>query len=221
MSLTSPSETEGAAASTGVERRRRLVHRLYRAVLPHFRRQRMRLLERALSLHQRSWVLDVGGTPYNWQHARVGPRVTILNLDGGDVIGDGRRLPFRDRSFDVVFSNSTIEHVGDERDQSTFATEITRVGDRYFVQTPNRWFPIEPHLLTPLVHFLPMAARTRVARNFTLRGWLERPSPEDAAARVASVRLLGPRDMRRLFPDAHLHKERWLGVCKSLVAIRR
>jgi 2-polyprenyl-3-methyl-5-hydroxy-6-metoxy-1,4-benzoquinol methylase len=65
------------------------------------------------------------------------------------------RSPSAARSFDIVFSNSVIEHVGDAESQQQFAHEIARVGRAYWVQTPNRRFPVEPHLLTPFLHFLP------------------------------------------------------------------
>ena len=65
------------------------------------------------------------------------------------------KLPFGDGSFDFVFSNSAIEHLRTPERQRRFAVEVARVGKRYCVQTPNRWFPLESHLLTPWVHYLP------------------------------------------------------------------
>lgn len=62
---------------------------------------------------------------------------------------------FEDRSFDIVFSNAVIEHVGRKERQLKFANEIRRVGKRYFVATPNYFFPIEQHYKIPLMHFLP------------------------------------------------------------------
>jgi ubiquinone/menaquinone biosynthesis C-methylase UbiE len=129
-------------------------------------------------------------------------------------------LPFRDRSFDIVFSNSVIEHVGSPADQEAFAKEIARVGRSYFVQTPNRSFLIEPHYLTPLFQFLPQAIQRRAARNVTVWGLLTRPSQEEVDARVRQLRLLAPDGMRRLFPDGRLHRERVLGLSKSLVVVR-
>jgi len=125
---------------------------------------------------------------------------------------DGTHLPFADREFPVVFSNSVIEHVP-PRLQAAFAAEIRRVSDRYFVQTPNRWFPIEPHYQFPFFQFLPRRARQSLNRRFTL-GWLPRGQWEE-------ITLLSARDLRRLFPDAEIHRERLLGVTKSLMAVRR
>jgi hypothetical protein len=92
--------------------------------------------------------------------------------------GDGRQLPFRDAAFDVVFSNSVIEHVGDAASQERFAREVARVGRSYWVQTPNRWFPVEQHLLTPLVHWLPRRWQRAILRRGTVWEALTRPTPD-------------------------------------------
>jgi 2-polyprenyl-3-methyl-5-hydroxy-6-metoxy-1,4-benzoquinol methylase len=128
------------------------------------------------------------------------------------VKGDGTRMEYADGEFPVVYSNSVIEHVPKELQQA-FADEVRRVGRRYFVQTPNRWFPIEPHYQTPLFHFLPVRLRRWLNRHFTL-GWREKGYWED-------VNLLSARDLRRLFPDAEIHRERLFGLTKSLMAVRR
>src|ERR1035441_4234454 len=94
------------------------------------------------------------------------------------VVADGCLLPFPNRSVDISFSNSVIEHVGDHDRQRAFAREMARVGKCYFVQTPNRWFFIEPHLETPLIHFLPLSWQRKLLRNFTLWGLINRPSLE-------------------------------------------
>jgi hypothetical protein len=129
-----------------------------------FRRRRMQRFVREFSIGRETRVLDVGGTPDDWQMVPVPPRLVLLNMPRARadlagaahwVAGDGCSLPFRDRSFDVVFSNSVIEHVGDAACQQRFANEVARVGHAYWVQTPNRWFPVEQHLLTPFLHWLP------------------------------------------------------------------
>jgi SAM-dependent methyltransferase len=178
-------------------------------------------------------ILDVGGTPANWALLGVRPRVTILNLPRAIeedresltwIFADGCRLPFRDQSFDVVFSNSVIEHLGDGEKHQQYAREIARVGVRYFVQTPNRWFPVEPHLLTPLIHFLPRAWQRRWIERFTVWEWLARPRADQRAFYLEhylrDIQLLDGRAMRRLFPDARLIRERFFGMTKSLIAMR-
>jgi SAM-dependent methyltransferase len=126
--------------------------------------------------------------------------------------GDATQLPYRDDEFPVAFSNSVIEHVPKQL-QPAFAAEIRRVAERYFVQTPNRYFPIEPHYQLPFFQFLPRRAQRALNRRFTL-GWRTKGHWEE-------VSLLTERDMRRLFPDAEIHRERLFGLTKSLIAVRK
>jgi hypothetical protein len=120
-------------------------------------------------------------------------------------------LPFADGEFDIAFSNSVIEHVPADR-QRAFAAEVQRVAKRYFIQTPNRYFPIEPHYQVPFFQFLPERARRALNRRFTL-GWQGKGHWEE-------ITLLSAKDMKRLFPDAKIKRERLLGLTKSLMAVR-
>jgi SAM-dependent methyltransferase len=166
-------------------------------------------------------LLDVGGVPGD-TFSRLWTGATIwVNLDrralagaraGRAVVADGRRLPFRDGAFDVVFSNSLIEHVGDRQEQWRLAEEVRRVGKRYFVQTPNRAFPIEPHYLLPFFQFLPERLQ-RVVHFLLPIGWVPR-------GRYERVWMLTPPELQQLFPDAHIVRERLLGLPKSCCAIR-
>lgn len=193
----------------------------------------MQRFARELAITAETRVLDVGGTPETWDLLSVRPRVTLLNtprtkgeLAGAAawVAGDGRALPFRDGAFDVVFSNSVIEHVGDLTSQQRFAREIIRVGRAWWVQTPNRWFPVEQHLLTPLVHWLPKPWQRALVPRFTVWSALVRPSPDRRAFYLAhyldDVRLLSAGEFAALFPGARMIRERVCGWTKSLVAMR-
>jgi len=133
------------------------------------------------------------------------PNVTVQQADG-------TKLPFADGEFPVVFSNSVIEHVPREL-QPAFAAEIRRVGRHYFVQTPNRYFPIEPHYQLPLFQFFPERLQRALNRRLSL-GWREKGYWEE-------VNLLSAREMRRLFPDGELRREKVLGLTKSLMVVRR
>lgn len=179
-------------------------------------------------------VLDVGGTVRFWRtHTPDIPKrleLTLLNLYAKDVSelegaralsGDARRMSqFQDRSFDVCFSNSVIEHVGSLADQRAMASEVRRVATSYFVQTPNRYFPIEPHFLFPCWQFLPVAVRASMHRRFRL-GWMPpQPDPRLARAEVEQIRLLDLGEYRGLFPDSEIHRERFGPFTKSLIAIR-
>lgn len=123
------------------------------------------------------------------------------------VQADATKLPFADGAFDIAYCNSVIEHVVDPDSRRRLAGELHRVARRYFVQTPNRWFPVEPHSLLPLVHFLPRALGRRLWRL----GVSGDPFDE--------TRLLGAGELQRLFPEARIVRERLGPLTKSLVAV--
>jgi hypothetical protein len=206
--------------------------RLLHAIFRHFRSSRMRLFERTLGLTANARVLDVGGSPLIWEFASVRPRLTFLNLPSALapppwpahlIAADGRSLPFRDQSFDVVFSNSVIEHVGSFEDQRTFASEIARVGRRYWVQTPNRHFPVELHMMLPFVHLFPKRIQRAVVSRFTVWQLLVRPTEAERNHVVQhflhELNLLDRSAMARLFPHARIIAEPVLGMEKSLIAV--
>jgi hypothetical protein len=188
----------------------------------------------ALEITPETRVLDIGGTPECWDLLPLRPRLTLLNTPRAKnelagamewVAGDGRALPFRDGAFDVVFSNSVIEHVGDRESQRRFADEVARVGRSYWVQTPNRWFPVEQHLFTPLVHWLPRGWQRTLVPRLNVWQFLVKPTEDRRRFYIEhylrDVRLLSGAELRRLFPGARLIRERLLGCTKSLVAVRR
>jgi hypothetical protein len=178
-------------------------------------------------------ILDVGGSQGVWETigfvGRSDVQITLINIDPmqtsgsniRNVVGDARTMPqFRDHEFDLVFSNSVIEHVGGPDDMKRLADEIRRVGRRYFIQTPNRYFPIEPHFLFPMFQFLPVSVQTALVQNFKL-GWYPRmPERADAEREVRSIRLLTHKELRGLFPDGVVVSERLFGVPKCLLAYK-
>jgi len=209
------------------------IHDIYSPVLTHFRQQRMKTFYESLGITSKTKILDVGGSPFIWEIAANHglPRIesiTCLNLFDMDrstfpsnvqwVVGDGRSLPFADNEFDVVFSNSVIEHLGGIESQVSFAKEIQRVGREYFVQTPDPRFFIEPHYLSPFVHWLPVDIRRKVTRFGTTWGLLEHPSRGQIEDRLMEIRLVHQKEFKQMFPGAEIITERWLGMPKSLIA---
>ena len=176
-------------------------------------------------------IVDVGGSAYFWStipfDVRANWRVVVINLSLDpsppppgvqQVVGSGLMLPFMDHSVEVVFSNSVIEHLGDRESQHRMAAEIRRVGRRYFVQTPNRYFPIQPHFLVPCFQFLPPPFRAFLLTHFDL-GWIKKTGDyKRARARIDEIRLISCRELQTLFPHAAIYRERTLGLVKSLVA---
>ena len=180
-------------------------------------------------MNRSTTVLDLGGTENYWRWLPERPQVTVANLKRRDlkparmpwVQADGRQLPFPDGAFDVVFCNSVLEHLPDRRGRESMAREIARVGKGFWVQTPNRWFPVEAHTLTPGYQFLTKHWQERLARNFTVWGWLQRPGPEEARGYARHIHLLSARDVAQLFPGARIRRERFLGLTKSILAVRK
>jgi Methyltransferase domain len=197
-----------------------------------FRRRRMAKFLETFQPMPSTRILDVGGTDVNWRLIGFPGELVLLNLrvpaelnglppNVRYVQGDGTALGFPDRSFDIGFSNSVIEHLENFERQRLFADELRRVGRDLWVQTPARWFPIEPHHLAPLIHFLPKRWQRRLVRNFTPYGWVVRPTQEHVDSLITEYRLVTYREMRALFPDCEIRRERVLGLTKSYIAIRR
>ena len=207
-------------------------HRIFDLISPYFRRQRIRSFLSTLGVTPTHRILDVGGTAAIWQHAPFRPAVTLCNTDGNHApdaklhhlplaVASALSLPFPDQSFDIVFSNSTIEHVGSWHQQQEFAREALRVGRAIWIQTPAREFFFEPHLLTPFVHWLPLSWQRRSLRWLALRSWLDGWKQAEVDAHLAEIRLLSAAEMQNLFPDCEIRRETWLGRTKSYIAIRR
>jgi hypothetical protein len=200
-----------------------------------FRANRFRLfLDLLQALPERATILDVGGTPDVWiqhrEHLPKGTSVVLLNSEQlalpkqagvASVRGDARDMSrYADRQFDICYSNSLIEHFATHQEQLTVASEIRRVSRSYFVQTPNRYFPLEPHVLFPGWQFLPIFLRTAMLQRRGF-GWVPRArNAEHARTEVTSIRLLGVREFTKLFPDGSLTRERIGPLTKSFIAVR-
>jgi hypothetical protein len=200
-------------------------------VSTYFRRRRFQKFLDVISPSQSMRILDVGGLPRGWQGVPIQSEITILNIEPINeyeatflqpnhiaVVGDGTRLPFADESFDLVYSNSVIEHLGTREKQQAFAAEACRVGRGYWIQTPAKEFPIEPHYFGPIVHWFSKPIQKRLLRNFTLWGLLGRPTDETLDEVLAELRLLTFREFRQLFQDGRIWVERVLGLPKSYTA---
>jgi hypothetical protein len=178
-------------------------------------------------------ILDVGGTEQFWEtmgYADCGHKITLLNLTSAPtrhenivcMAGDAASMPqFGDDQFDIVFSNSVIEHLGSLERQRQMAGEVRRLAKRYFVQTPNYWFPIEPHFRFPGFQFLPVATRVWLLRHRALASYPRAETEQQARNYVDEIRLLKKSEVRALYPDAEILHERFLGLTKSFMAVRR
>lgn len=213
------------------------------------------LLERFPDLPEMR-VLDLGGEVAAWRGMPARPReLVLLNLDvihdaqaavpwASQVVGDACAPPADLGKFDLVYSNSVIEHIGGHEQRVRFADVVRRHAPHHWIQTPYRYFPVEQHAMAPMLQFLPLGAAARVlkrwpignhrfvnsvwpetqegAEQFTSRGPEPlRDSPLHQSVRgLLSIELLSATEMRFLFPASVLLRERIAGMTKSLIACR-
>ncbi|MFF3160451.1 class I SAM-dependent methyltransferase [Streptomyces sp. NPDC003273] len=179
-------------------------------------------------------VVDLGGTAEMWLRAPVRAKhVHLINLEEhpaelpdwitaevADVTDPAVAAELAGAGgYDLVFSNSTIEHVGGHSQRRKFVAAVERLAPLHWIQTPYRYFPVEPHFVAPGFQFLPLGARARLVRHWPLVH--SRPdNPESAMDAVINIELLTRTEMRYLFPGSVLLSERMLGATKSLIAVR-
>lgn len=142
------------------------------------------------------------------------PKISVIEGDACDLHN------IADHEYDIVFSNSVIEHVGMWRSMVEMANEISRVAPRYFVQTPYFWFPVEPHARFPFIHWLPQSIAYRIVKSRKNGFWPKAETSSEAVKLVQSAQMIDFTQMKELFPDAIIIREKFLGLTKSLLAIR-
>jgi hypothetical protein len=207
-----------------------------------FRKRRVARLNEMIADHVAAKghcrVLDMGGTRVFWQVWRdqidfANISVTCVNLSFDEGSGPDDGLPvqtlegnacdmpqYADNSFDVIFSNSVIEHVGLWPNKSAFAREARRLAPSHLIQTPNFWFPIEPHARFLMLHWLPRPVAYRIHMMMRTGFYPKAATLDEAMTSAEDASMLDRRQMRHLFPDSTVETERFLGLPKSLVAIR-
>jgi hypothetical protein len=213
------------------------------------RTKRAQLFREVFAIEPDTRILDIGsedGTAIArmLEGTRAEPRnVYIADINAAAVesgarrfgfvpvtIPESGRLSFADGYFHIVYCSSVIEHVtvpknevwrvrsgSDFRQrarsrQREFSDEIRRVGLAYYVQTPNKWFPVESHTWLPLVGVFPRPLQMSTIA-FTNRWWIKSTSPD--------WDLLTRAELQSLFPDAEIRRERFLGLTKSIIAIKK
>jgi hypothetical protein len=213
--------------------RLKVFYKLLPRISIFFRQRRMRRLVEIVKITPGMRVIDLGGTPTIWEHVSEPLEITLLNLPGGLSPGMSQLLQsrhlrhhsfhviegdacnvaqFGDRSFDLVFSNSVIEHVGPAAKQEEFAHEVLRLGKSYWVQTPSIWFPIEVHSGMPFYWFYPGWLRAAL-----MKSWRKR-LPAWWAEYMDTTRVLSRRRMGELFPKGRTRVDYFFGFPKSYVS---
>lgn len=218
-----------------IDRKKKLTDSFYRFLWKNWKERRFKRFIRTMKPTSTCQLLDIGGYPEDWftrgEHIA---KVDLLNLDLsvlGEIppaspqirvfVGDARNLEFPDGSYDIVFSNSVIEHVGNLDDQRAFANEARRVGAEIWIQTPAKLCPIEPHYMGLFIHWFPSSWQVSVARWTSLRGLSGSASRQELQEIAATTRFLSKREFSSMFPDCEIWTEKLFWVFpKSYVAIR-
>ena len=222
--------------------------RALQAISGAARQRRGEVFRQSFELTETTRILDIGsetgasihavlrGTPVKPGNVYICDIHPELVAHGAERYGyvpvvarDGQPLPYDGQFFDIVHCSSVIEHVtlpksaiwrelsgrrfraSSRERQMQFASEIRRLGRQYFVQTPYRHFPIESHSWLPFVGWLPrplLLATLACAK----RVWIKDTNPDWC--------LLDRREMAALFPDARFVDEKFLGLTKSLMAVK-
>lgn len=217
----------------------KLVHKISdntqrNSVSHQFRNKRFQFFLSLLrSLPKPITILDIGGTVEFWKAMDFNEpdvQIILLNLEAIEdvpapfvsVKGDATNLNnFSDQSIDMVFSNSVIEHLYTWENQQKMAAEVQRVGKHHFIQTPNYWFPIEPHWVFPFFQYFPKTFQYWLTQHFQLGHIPRKPNYQDAKNQVDEIRLLSKREYALLFPQSSIYSEKFAGFNKSFVAYSR
>ena len=135
------------------------------------------------------------------------------NVEFIEEIGDGCNLVHvKDNAYHLSHSNSVIEHVGDWSRIKAFGVESKRIGKYHFIQTPNFWFPIEPHYFLPFVQFFPRPMSTRIIMLFKKRSF------DIATSNFDENRMLSKREFNFIYYDSHMITEWFFFLRKSFIA---
>lgn len=194
-----------------------------------FRGKRGKILKKIYPDYKSLKILDLGGSESFWIESNIDinpENITILNISNYQkeysklpgikkLTYDGNKIPFEDKSYDLVICNSVIEHVK-KNQRIIFSKEIMRVGKKFFLQTPCFYFPIEPHFVLPLIHWLPK----KVGYYFIyISPWkiLGKPDKETINEYFFNTNLLKEDELVDLFKNAKIYKEKFLGLTKSYI----
>ena len=201
------------------------------------RKRKLELFNKIMKPTAQTKVLDIGAQinpqcngrlqfidPYPWKS-----KVTAINISAEQiklieehypeieaVVGDACALPWPDKHFDVVYGNAVIEHVGDFEKQKRMAAEIMRVGKKWFITTPNRWYPLEFHLRLPFVTWLPGNSYLWLGRlvsyNHVKKKYM-------SGIRYDTLRLMTAKELKHCFPRSRIIKQRVTFMAETLIVV--
>jgi hypothetical protein len=187
-------------------------------------------------------VIDLGGAAQMWRRWGIteedGLQIVLANTHRLDPTHRGEASPGAFVSsieidvldlepsayadYDVVFSNSMVEHLPSRDAQARLAARIVASGKPYFIQVPNKHCIVDPHFPHPFAAFFaswPPALQMRAIQWHPLGTRRRATSRDEAVRRIETYHPLAKRDLAALFPQARIETEWNLGLPMSLIAI--
>lgn len=201
--------------------------------MEYFRSKRLKKLYETFSITSETKIIDIGGNLYFWDLAKQKgfsvPKVTIINIvdcenplpDGFSWVKlDACNLPYKNKEFDIAFCNSVIEHVGGFSRQKELAASILGSAKQIFIQTPDKYSPFEFHLRCFFAHWFSKEIQTFFSYLLSPNKYVYDLSYQNIKEWVDSINLLTFKDLKVLFPDCKIVRERFLLVPKSFIITR-
>ncbi len=203
------------------------------SIINKLRQERFKILKKGINQLKKTQnhlrILDIGGTQKFWENMNYIKldkiNITLLNTKKEEVlhpnfhsiVGDATDLSyFKKNEFDIVVAHSLIEHIPTAKKQSKLSKEIIRISKYYFVETPNKCFPIEPHFRLPFVQFAPanfkkfLLTKTKLVRNKKWAG--------DQEKNFLKIKPISKKEFKKMFPDGKIYYEKYLGLTCSFTA---
>ena len=170
------------------ESKKSFLYRIFQRMIVNARREFFNLFVFNTKYSNKKTIIDIGTTPsleieQNIFLEKTKDNFGLTCLSDQDcsillkkyknikniLVGDGKNTKLENNSFDIVHSNATIEHVGSFEDQISFIKEMVRISKGYvFIQTPNRFYPIDFHTILPFIHWLPKAMHRKILKHLKL-----------------------------------------------------
>ena len=201
----------------------------------NFRKKRSHFIKKIISeifkLKGSVNIVDLGGTENFWNIIdtefliEYKVKITLINLINykiknkkifSQINQDFFKYDFVNNSFDLSFSNSVIEHLGDAKKIISFCNLHKNLSKYYYLQTPNKYFFIEPHFMFPFFNFMPKAFQLFILKNFNV-GNFTKKNIGYALKELNQIRLLSKKDLEKYFPKENIVSEKIFFLNKSYI----
>ncbi|MEK6910988.1 MAG: hypothetical protein AABW82_04410 [Nanoarchaeota archaeon] len=205
------------------------------SISSNFRKRRFEIFLRLIkNIKKPVRIIDIGGKYIFWKNMDFPKdkytRIIMLNLEEENLsdprfkneIGDATNITgYNKYKANFVFSNSLIEHLSTFENQKRMAQQVISLKLPYYIQTPNKYFPIEPHTLIPFFQFMPMTLRLFLAKNLNFYFYNKEKNTLIIEERAREIRLLTKKELKELFPEAQIYEEKFLGLTKSFIVYQK